>query len=244
MKKILFVVFCVLCFSGIAFAGNDVNQSTTFGSNYNLEARGNGVNNFGVIGGSTTIEKGAITNTNENKNTNLNTNVNSNKNENTNVNINGGNRQGQSQINEGNTVTITNERPLLGYNTSNVPELNFGNGRLILDIAQSLPMFGIPLLSTKDTIKEVVDVTANITFKNLYKTILKMKKSQMPLVYNLKMQIVMVEGQKTWTTGGSLSGGGAGSFTQGGASAGASLVPQIGGTKAHPLFTVIFVKIN
>lgn len=211
----------------------------------------------GGAGGSATVGDISNRNTNTNFNTNLNTNsnYNSNRNENrnTNLNVNEGNRQGQgqaqgqgqgqSQLNEGNKVNIENPQQYLAIPSVGVAELNFGNGNMVLNIAKALPKFGIPLLTPEDEIKEIVDITANVPFKKLYKTILEMKKDQEPLGYNVKIQIVMMEGQKSWTTGGSVSG--AGSYVGNAGSAGsASLIPSVGGTKAQPLFTIILVKVT
>ena len=175
---------------------------------------------------------------------------------NTNTNINGqhqgqvqGQLQGQNQeINNGQVISPfqsivieAQKRAYLGAPSVGVPELNFGNGKIILDIAKSLPKFGIPILEPTDDVKELLDITANIKFKNLYKTILGMKKALMPLCYNVKVQVVMMEGQKSWTSGGSLSGAGSYVGTAGSAASG-SLIPSWGGTKADPLFTVIMVK--
>jgi len=196
-----------------------------------------------------TIQTGAVKVDNKNTNTNFNTNLNSNDNKNTNINEGNkqkqGQEQGQSQVNEGNTVSIVNERALLAIPTAGVPEVNFGAGKMDWNFGTLLPKVGITVLTSNDVVKEVLDTTANIKAKNLLPTLLKMKKAQMPLCYNVRLIIIKAEAQKSWTTGGSMSGGGSGISPQGvGSAAGASLVPSFGGTKADDLYTAILVKIE
>jgi len=139
-------------------------------------------------------------------------------------------------------VKIENPREYLGAPSVGPAELNFGQGKVDWNFANLLPKVGIPILGANEEVKEVLDTTANVPIKRLLPTALKMKKAQMPLGYNVRLIIVKAEAQKSWTSGGSVSG--AGSYVGNAGSAGsASLVPSIGGTKAHDLYTLIIVKV-
>ena len=153
------------------------------------------------------------------------------------------------------TTDIVIEAPkqnLLGLPSQSVPEMNFGNGKM-LDATSKLPNFAIyGIKPLKDeAIMEVISIAANIKFKNLYKKVLDDAKSICALPRtvqsgaNIRYQIIRAEAQKSWSTGGNLGGGGSGLASNGlGAGSGAgSLIPSWGGTKADDLFTVIFVKV-
>jgi hypothetical protein len=166
-----------------------------------------------------------------------------------------GQGQGQSQNNAQTiaptqSVVIETPQALLSSPSQSVPELNFGNGRMI-DATKGLPNFalwGIKPLST-EPITEVLNVNANVKFKNLYKEVLADAKTIATAKgFNytyVRYQIIRAEGQKSWSTGGNL--GGAGSILStggvGGGSVAGSIIPQFGGTKADDLFTIIFVKV-
>jgi len=226
---------------------------------------GNGIGNFSP---KATIEKGAVDIDNKNINVNKNTNIGINKQ---------GQKQGQSQgqdqgQSQSNAFTPTNVQgqnndqvvapeqtviikspvQLPNIPSSSVPELNFGNGRMY-DTTKTLPnfaIFGIRSLGGNDMIMEVLNVNANVKFKNLYKAILSDAKDVAnggkKTLVNVRYQVIRAEAQKSWHTGGSLGGGGSGVSTtglSGGAGAG-SIVPSFGGTKADDLFTIIFVQVQ
>lgn len=168
-----------------------------------------------------------------------------------------GQGQGQAQNNDQvvapeQTVIIKSPVQLPNIPSSSVPELNFGNGRMY-DTTKTLPkfaIFGIKPLGGDDMIMEVLNVNANVKLKNLYKAILSDAKdvanSGKKTLIDVRYQVIRVEAQKSWHTGGSLGGGGSGVSTtglSGGAGAG-SLVPSFGGTKADDLFTIIFVQVQ
>ena len=150
------------------------------------------------------------------------------------------------------TVIIKSPVQLPNIPSSSVPELNFGNGRMY-DTTKTLPnfaIFGIRSLGGNDMIMEVLNVNANVKFKNLYKAILSDAKDVAnggkKTLVNVRYQVIRAEAQKSWHTGGSLGGGGSGVSTtglSGGAGAG-SIVPSFGGTKADDLFTIIFVQVQ
>jgi len=161
------------------------------------------------------------------------------------------NNQNNKQNNKQNNTQKTDilieapKQALLGVPMVGVAELNFGAGKVDWNFATSLPRIGIPELKPSEVVKEVLESTCNVKFKNYLSTALKMKKAQMPLGYNVRLIVVKAEAQKSWTTGGALSGGGSGINNAGiGSAAGGSLVPSFGGTKADDLYTIIIVKIN
>lgn len=175
------------------------------------------------------------------------------QNDNTNIQRQGqlqGQLQGQDQtqnneqtISPIQTVTIKTEKPFANIPSVGVPELNFGNGSII-KMSSHLPRFkGVTLLASGDTIHTIIDIAANVPFKKLYKTILKMARENAIQAPYLRFQVTMMEGQKSWTTGGSLAGGGTGLLGATGVAGGGSLIPSVGGTKAHPLFTIIAVNV-
>jgi hypothetical protein len=148
---------------------------------------------------------------------------------------------------------ITFEAPKAGVGVGTVlpgqgvPELNFGAGSM-KDVTLNMPKFAIYgyLPYRGETISEVLSVTANVKFKNLFKVILEDAKALADKGYKsgeVKILVFMADAQKSWTTGGNLGAGGAGAIGTGGASLGGSIVPQWGGTKADPLGTVIYVKV-
>jgi hypothetical protein len=214
------------------------------------------------------VNKDAIKNTNDNTNLNVNTNVFDPKNtfNPTNTNIQGqkqsqkqqqqqGQFQGQSQNNKQTIapvqqVLFESPTPLLNTPSQSVPELNFGNGRMI-DATKGLPnfaIFGIKPLGA-EPIREVLSVNANVKFKKLYQAVLDDAKDVAnggkKTLTDVRYQIIRAEGQKSWTTGGNLGGAGSALSASGlsGASGAGSIVPQWGGTKADDLFTIIFVKV-
>lgn len=215
-----------------------------------------GTGGTGGTGGSVTINKGAVknTNTNTNLNSNLNTNVQDQKQKQQQ-----GQQQGQIGINVQDQfgyvapvqeVTFISPQQLLGLPSQSIPELNFGNGRMI-DATSTLPNFaiyGIKKLGS-EMIVAVLSVNANVKFKNLYKAVLEDAKDVAnggkKTLADVRYQVVRAEAQKSWTTGGNLGGGGSGisSSGLGGGSGAGSLIPQWGGTKADDLFTIIFVKV-
>ena len=157
-----------------------------------------------------------------------------------------GQQQGQNNeqtIAPTQTVTIKTEKPFVNIPSVGTPELNFGNGRM-LDASKMLPKFkGVTLLKDGDVIHTVVDMVANVPFKKLYKTILRLSNENVVQAPYMRFQIIRAEGQKSWTSGGSLSGGGTGVVGATGMAGGGSLIPSIGGTKAHDLFTILVVNV-
>ncbi len=253
--------------AGVAIGGN-ANNSNIYGAGSNIgTGAGGSITNTatatGGAGGNATATVGDIKNTNVNANVNKVGIKNTNANFNSNVGINSqeqgqkqgqlqgqfqGQGQGQGQMNN---WSQTFEAPKAGVGVGTVmpgqgvPELNFGNGRFY-DVTKTLPkfaIFGILPLGGNDTIMEVLSVNANVKFKNLYKELLSDAKKAAN-GKTIRFQVFCAEAQKTWTTGGNLGAGGAGAIGQGAGAAGASIVPQFGGTKADPLFTIIFVRVN
>jgi len=131
-----------------------------------------------------------------------------------------------------------------------VPELNFGAGKM-KDVTRDLPNFaiyGIKPLGA-EPIREVVNVNANVKFKNLYQAILDDAKdiagNGSKTFKDLRYQVVRAEAQKSWTLGGNVVGGTSllSATGQSGAAGSGGLGPQWGGTKADDLFTIIFVRV-
>ena len=230
---------------------------------------GNGIGNFSPSA-KATIEKGAVDIDNTNKNTNVNVNKpvnivdtdikNTNKQGQSQSNTNtfnpvNTNTQGQNVNNEQNIapvqeVNIKSPTQLLNAPSQMVPELNFGTGRM-KDVTFTMPNFAIYGIKkyAGEMIVDVLNVNANVKFKNYYKAILSGAKDLSGAKgFNsneVKIQVICAEAQKTWTTGGNL--GGAGSIVSatglGGGSGAGSIIPNWGGTKADDLFTIIFVKV-
>ncbi len=155
--------------------------------------------------------------------------------------------QGQDQNNyqviaPSQNMVVKNPRQFANIPSVGVAELNFGNGGMN-EFKLPARFKGVVLLKETDTIHHVVDVGANIPFKKLYKTILRMAEDHKVQGQYLRFQIIRMDGQKSWTTGGSLVGGGTGVSGTTGLAGSMALVPMVGGTKAHPLFTVICVNV-
>jgi hypothetical protein len=147
-------------------------------------------------------------------------------------------------------VTFKSPTQLLNAPSQYVPELNFGTGRM-KDVTFTMPNFAIYGIKkyAGEMIVDVLNVNANVKFKNYYKAILADAKdiagSKDFNSAAVRIQVICAEAQKTWTTGGNL--GGAGSVVSatglGGGSGAGSIIPNWGGTKADDLFTIIFVKV-
>jgi hypothetical protein len=213
-----------------------------------------------------------IKDNNQNQNTNLNTDVNTNVNTNVftpinaNSNIQGqqqgqlqGQMQGQGQlqgqanfqnISPSQSVSFNSPTQLLPLPSQIIPEINFGSGKMI-DATASLPNFAIYGIKKigAESIREVLNVNANVKFKNLYEAILSDAKDiangGKKTLSDVRYQIVRAEAQKTWTLGANL-GAGTSILSSTGASGGSgagSLGPAWGGTKADDLFTIIFVRV-
>jgi len=251
---------------GLGGAGGSVGAITN-SQKQQIENSGNSTNVIGTgIGNfspkaTATIEKGAVVNNNAPVNNNsVKTDI---KNTvDTDINIGGGllsktlspeatANQKQQQNNEqviAPSQSIVIEAPkqaLVQIPMAGTPELNFGAGKMDWNFATLLPKIGVDVLKSTDVVKVVLDTTANIKAKNLLPTLLKMKKAQMPLCYNVRLIIIKAEAQKSWNTGGVMSGGSSGlSATGVGSAVGGSLVPSFGGTKADDLYTAILVKIE
>lgn len=214
MKKIFLILFMVLALNGVALA-TDINTNTFIPTNTNIN---------------TPVD------TNVNTNTNLNTFVPTNLNSNIQ-----GQQQGQGQVqgqmqDQGQfqgqnnkqviapkqTVLFESPTPLLNFPSQLVPELNFGNGRMI-DATKSLPKFAIygikPLDIDKEMISAVLNVNANVKFKKLYQAVLDDAKAVAnggkKTLTDVRYQIIRAEAQKTWTTGGNFGGAGSGLASSG-----------------------------
>ena len=199
-----------------------------------------------------------IKDNNQNQNTNLFTPVNVFTPVNANSNIQGqqqGQIQGQEMNNKQNIapvqeVNIKSPAPLLNTPSQSVPELNFGTGRM-KDVTYTIPNFAIYGIKkyAGEFILDVMNVNANVKFKNYYKAVLSDAKDLASAKgfksAEVRIQVICAEAQKTWTSGGNLGGAGSALSSSGlsGASGGASIIPQFGGTKADDLFTIIFVKV-
>lgn len=164
-------------------------------------------------------------------------------------------KQGQNQVNDQTIapvqeVTFKSPTQLMNAPSQMVPELNFGTGRM-KDVTFTMPNFAIYGIKkyAGEMILDVLNVNANVKFKNYYKAILSDAKDLAGAKgFNsaeVRIQVICAEAQKTWTTGGNL--GGAGSVVSatglGGGSGAGSIIPNWGGTKADDLFTIIFVKV-
>ncbi|HYA92757.1 MAG TPA: hypothetical protein VEK32_14810 [Thermodesulfobacteriota bacterium] len=161
--------------------------------------------------------------------------------------------QGQNNeqtINPQQEVTIKTPTQLLESPTQYIPSLNFGNGKM-KDVTNELPTFAIYGIKkyAGESIMEVLDVKANVKFKNLYKEILSKAKSLAGgegfKSAEVKVQILKAEAQKTWQLGLNALGSGSGLSPSGlgGGSGTGGLGPVWGGTKADDLFTIIYVKV-
>ena len=147
-------------------------------------------------------------------------------------------------------VIFKSPTQLMAAPSQSVPELNFGSGSL-KDVTAGIPNFAIYGIAKYkgEPIRKIISTNANVKFKNYFQAILDdaadiagkegFKSSEVRLI------VACAEAQKTWTSGGNL--GGAGSYLPSpivGASGAASIVPQWGGTKADPLYTIFFVLVN
>jgi hypothetical protein len=164
-------------------------------------------------------------------------------------------KQSQSQNNEQTVnpqqeVTIKTPTQLLEPPTQYIPSLNFGNGKM-KDVTNELPTFAIYGIEkyAGESVMEVLDVKANVKFKNLYKEIISKAKnlaaSKGFKSAEVKVQIFKAEAQKTWQLGLNVLGSGSGLSPSGlsGGSGTGGLGPVWGGTKADDLFTIIYVKV-
>lgn len=265
MKKIVLALILALALTTPALAtiadwqGAGWYQEGTSAQYYSTNPSGH--TNATFIG--TTLGGGSTnTNTINNNPTNNNTVTTTSTGGNVNIgNVGGGSarqrqNQSQTQVQDQNNdqtiaptqqVIIETPRQPVGIPGSGVSELNFGNGKMS-DATLKLPKFalwGISPLSGKDMITEVLCIKANIKFKDMYKLVLEEGKkiAEKGKTNLIRYQIVEVESQKSWTTGGSLNGGGSGFVNGSAVAGGGSLIPQIGRTKADFLYHVIFVKV-
>jgi hypothetical protein len=221
---------------------NDNSKTYNTNLNTNLNSNSIRIDNNPTINNKNVIERGAVQNRNSNR---------QDQDQSQKQKQQQGQIQGQSANNTQDQfgyvapvqeVNIENPRPYLGAPSVGPAELNFGQGKVDWNFANLLPKVGIPILGANEEVKEVLDTTANVPIKRLLPTALKMKKAQMPLGYNVRLIIVKAEAQKSWTSGGSVSG--AGSYVgNAGSAASGSFVPSVGGTKAHDLYTLIIVKV-
>ena len=240
MKKIFLVLAMVFILAGVAIPCEVPAQTAT------ATATATGGT---ATGGSATIQKGAVQNSNSNLN------VNTNVFDPTSINIQG-QIQGQSQNNKQTIAPvqetiITTPQELLALPSQYVPSLNFGSGRM-KDVTATMPNFAIYGIAkyAGEPILDVLNVNANVKFKNYFKAILNDAKD-IASAKNFKASevriiVVCAEAQKTWTTGGNIGGGGSAlaSGGLGGISAVGSIIPQFGGTKSDDLFTILFVKVS
>jgi hypothetical protein len=238
MKKIFLALFMVLAMTLPAMAQVTIDGPSTSGS-------------FSPIGGANAQAGATASVINANANTNTNVNTNTQIGVNTQGQIQG---QGQSQnngqvISPSQNINIEARTPLMGVPSHAVPELNFGQGKM-KDVTRDLPnfsLYGIKPLGS-EPIRQVVDVTANVKFKRLYRKILFTAKDIVANGANTKeirYQVIKAEAQKSWSTGGNLGGGSSVLSSTGlvGGAGSAGLIPQWGGTKADDLFTIIFVRV-
>lgn len=254
MRRLMVVLFIVLVMSVPAFAVNPHNDS-----NATATATATATGGAGGAGGNATLNDNSRT---YNTNTNLNTNAQGqNQNQGQLQDQQQGQIQGQLQgqkqtnvndqvIAPNQEVTFKSPTQLLAPPSQGVPELNFGNGKM-KDVTGELPnfaMYGIKRLGTEPILR-VLNVNANVKFKNLYKEILEDAKDVVNGNGNhssdIRYQVIRAEAQKSWTTGGNIGGAGSGVATSGlaGGSMAGSVIPQWGGTKADDLFTIIFVRV-
>ena len=184
-----------------------------------------------------TIEKGAIQNNNSNLNVNTNvfdqTNTFKPTNNNTNLNINDptfnnkptfnnsnkqsqGQIQGQSQNNKqiiAPVQEVNTPQSLLPVPSQTVPGLFFGSGHM-KDITNSMPNFAIFGIAryNGEAILDVLNVNANVKFKNYFKAVIDDAKGIAGTKgfksSDIKIIVICAEAQKSWTTGGTLGGGG------------------------------------
>ena len=249
MKQIIGLVFALLLIASPVLA-LDINSHDKITNNYGDTITNNTptANAVGIgVGVGVGVSKvdNKNTNTNKNDNTNLNFNDNSNKNIVSQGQLQGqmqGQMQGQGQINEGNTVTITNEKQYLGVNAGSAPEVNFGSGKV--NWGFSAVVFDIPVYVVgKEKIKSLIMEKHNVKGDDLIAAILKMQKKEGTITYNTRILIVEKEAQKSYSI--SIIGAPAGSGIAGttGVAAAGSIGPSFAGTKANNLYSIYLVKV-
>lgn len=245
MRKYLLALILVLFMTSMAFADSGDNNQGAIQNNPNnsgIQNTGNSntFNQGGTVG-NVTATGGSVGNVTGNSGTISATGIAGDVNQNPNQSMSNNAKQ---------TVLFKTPTQLLNLPSQGVPELNFGNGRMI-DATKTLPNFaiyGIKALGA-EAIREVLSVNANVKFKKLYQAILDDAKSVAnggkKTLADVRYQVIRAEGQKSWTTGGNLGGGGSALSSSGlsGASGAGSIIPQWGGTKSDDLFTIIFLKV-
>lgn len=146
------------------------------------------------------------------------------------------------------SLTVEVPRQPVGIPMTGAPELNFGSGKQ-RDVTWKIPKFalwGIKNLDVNnDLITEVICFKDGIKFKKMYQTVLAEGKriAQEGNTSDIRLQVIEIKSQKTWTTGGSLSGGGSGFVNESAIAGGGSIIPTVGRTKADFLYHVIFVRV-
>ena len=147
-------------------------------------------------------------------------------------------------------IEIEARTPLLNTPSQSVPELNFGNGRM-RDVTKSMPNFALYGIKkyAGEAIREVLYTKANIKMKNFFQEVIdggkKISSASDFKSSEVKVIVIVAEAQKTWTSGGNIGGAASGLAGSGlvGGSAGASIIPQWGGTKSDDLSTIFFVRV-
>ena len=147
-------------------------------------------------------------------------------------------------------IEIEARTPLLNTPSQSVPELNFGNGRM-RDVTKSMPNFALYGIKkyAGEAIREVLYTKANIKMKNFFQEVInggkKISAASDFKSSEVKVIVIVAEAQKTWTSGGNIGGAASGLAGSGlvGGSAGASIIPQWGGTKSDDLSTIFFVRV-
>lgn len=128
-------------------------------------------------------------------------------------------------------------------------ELNFvsPNER---DVQTLLPKFGcgtVAPLTVTDCIVDVLWQKNDIKFKDLYTEVLRGLRSDAVTKLGAKAvryQIREAASSKTWTTGGSVAGNGAGTVGSGVGGIAGGILPQVGRSKSSNLYTIIFVQVQ
>jgi hypothetical protein len=246
MKKVFLALLLVMALAGTAFA-----TPTTTG-NSDVITNTNTATATGGAGGSATIQRGAIENSNSNLNiVGVDTDIKNSQSQKQ------GQAQGQIQgQKQNNDQTIAPSQTMtIMPNLPSAPGQGQGTWLSYIhggqrDVTAGFPQFvtKIKALSADDVVSQVLYISANNKFKNIYDVAIsgtnKVLGMKWPLE-RIRRQVVEVDAQKSWNTSGNIAGSGS-AFTGPTSGAGAltSIIPAVGGAKVQELYTVVFVLVK